>query len=119
MRFNHLYPPFDNPAIRRMVVSAIDQREFMDAVAGAAPELIKTGVGLFVPGTPLASDVGIDQMQSSKDAAKLKAALDAAGYKGERVVLLAASDFPVIDALAHGGRRSAEAHRLQCRLPVA
>ena len=37
MRFNCLYPPFDNPAIRRIVLSAIDQREFMEAVAGADP----------------------------------------------------------------------------------
>ena len=59
MRFNCLYPPFDNPAIRRIVLSAIDQRAFMDAVAGADPELIRTGIGLFVPGTPLASDVGV------------------------------------------------------------
>ncbi len=62
MRFNELYPPFDNPAIRRVVLSAIDQREFMQAVAGAEPELIRTGIGLFVPGTPLASDVGLDTM---------------------------------------------------------
>ena len=64
------------------------------------PELIKTGIGLFVPGTPLASDVGVAMMQGPKDPAKLKAELAAAGYKGEKVVLLAASDFPVISALA-------------------
>ena len=75
----------------------------MEAVAGADPELIKTGIGLFVPGTPLASDVGVSMMQGPKDPAKLKAALAAAGYKGEKVVLLAASDFPVISALAQVG----------------
>src|SRR5262249_19219200 len=93
MRFNCLYPPFANPAIRRVVLSAIDQREFMEAVSGAAPDLIRTSVGLFVPGTPLASTVGVDMMQGTKDPAKLKADLAAAGYKGEKVVLLAASDF--------------------------
>ena len=99
MRFNELYPPFDKPAIRRVVLSAIDQREFMQAVAGAEPDLIKTGIGLFVPGTPLASTVGIDTLQGANDPAKLKAELTAAGYQGERVVLLGASDFPVINAL--------------------
>ena len=39
-------------------------------------------------------------MQGPKDPAKLKSELAAAGYKGEAVVLLAASDFPVISALA-------------------
>src|SRR5438132_10460293 len=47
LRFNHLYPPFDNPAIRRVVLSAMDQKEVMTAVAGAEPSLIKTDVGLF------------------------------------------------------------------------
>jgi peptide/nickel transport system substrate-binding protein len=103
MRFNCLYPPLDNAAIRRIVLSAIDQREFMQAVAGADPELIRTGIGLFVPGTPLASDVGISMMRGPKDPDKLKAELTAAGYKGEKVVLLAASDFPVIAALAQVG----------------
>ena len=103
MRFNCLYPPFDKPAIRRIVLSAIDQREFMEAVAGADPGLIRTRIGLFVPGTPLASDVGVSMMQGPKDPAKLQAELAAAGYKGEKVVLLAASDFPVISALAQVG----------------
>ncbi len=37
LRFNHLHPPFDNAAIRRVVVAAIDQKEIMEAVAGAEP----------------------------------------------------------------------------------
>ncbi len=37
LRFNHLHPPFDNAAIRRVVVAAIDQKEVMEAVAGAEP----------------------------------------------------------------------------------
>ena len=37
LRFNHLFPPFDNAAIRRVVVAAMDQKEIMEAVAGAEP----------------------------------------------------------------------------------
>ena len=37
LRFNHLLPPFDNAAIRRVVVAAMDQKEIMEAVAGAEP----------------------------------------------------------------------------------
>ena len=32
----------------------------MAAVAGAEPSLIKTDLGLFVPGTPMASKVGVE-----------------------------------------------------------
>jgi len=100
LRFNQLLPPFNNPAIRRAVLSAMDQKEIMTAVAGAEPTLIKTDVGLFVPGTPMASDVGVGITRGPKDLDKIKKDLAAAGYKGERVVVLAASTIPVIFAEA-------------------
>jgi len=100
LRFNHLNPPFDNPAIRRVVVAAIDQKEIMEAVAGADPSLIKTDVGIFVPGTPMASTVGVEVTRGPKDYNKLKQDLIAAGYKGEKVVILAASTIPTIWAEA-------------------
>jgi len=100
LRFNQLFPPFDNAAVRRVVLSAMDQKEVMTAVAGAEPSLIKTDVGLFVPGTPMASDVGVEITRGSKDLDKIKTDLSAAGYNGERVVVLAASTIPVIFAEA-------------------
>ena len=103
LRFNHLFPPFDNPAIRRVVVSAMDQKEVMEAVAGAVPEIIKTDVGMFVPGTPMASTVGVEITRGPKDYEKLKKDLIAAGYKGEKVVILAASTIPAIYAMAQVG----------------
>jgi len=100
LRFNHLFPPFDNPAIRRVALAAIDQKEVMEAVAGADPSLIKTDVGIFVPGTPMASTVGVETMRGPKNYDKLKQDLIAAGYKGEKVVILAASTIPTIWAEA-------------------
>jgi peptide/nickel transport system substrate-binding protein len=100
MRFNHLLPPFDNAAIRRVVVSAIDQREIIEAYAGAVPSLIKTDVGIFVPGTPMASTVGVENTRGPKDLNKIKADLTAAGYKGEKIVVLAATTLPNIWAEA-------------------
>jgi peptide/nickel transport system substrate-binding protein len=100
LRFNHLFPPFDNAAIRRVVLSAIDQQEVITAVAGAEPNLIKTDIGLFVPGTPMASDVGVAITRGPKDLDKIKRDLADAGYRGERVVILAASTIPTIFAEA-------------------
>jgi len=100
LRFNHLYPPFDNVAIRRIVVAGIDQKEVMEAVSGAEPSLYKTDVGLFVPGTPMASTVGVEVTRGPKDYAKLKQELAAAGYKGEKIVVLAATTIPTIWAEA-------------------
>ena len=103
MRFNQLFPPFDNAAIRRVVLSAVNQQDAMDAVAGADPSLVKVPNGLFANGTPMASDAGLDAMKRIADPAKLKQALAQAGYKGERVVILAASNFPTINAMAEVG----------------
>ena len=50
LRFNFLYPPFDNPAIRRAALQAVNQRDFMTAVAGeAGPDVINDHVGYFAP----------------------------------------------------------------------
>jgi peptide/nickel transport system substrate-binding protein len=100
LRFNHLFPPFDNAAVRRVVVAAIDQSEIMEAVAGAEPELIKTDVGLFVPGTPMANTVGVEITRGPKNYDKLKQELATAGYKGEKIVILAATTIPIIWAAA-------------------
>ena len=100
LRFNHLYPPFDKPAVRRAVLSAINQKDVITAFAGAAPELMKTDVGLFVPGTPLASDVGVEITRGTTNYAKVKQDLAAAGYEGEKIVVLAATTIPSIWAEA-------------------
>jgi peptide/nickel transport system substrate-binding protein len=91
LRFNQLFPPFNDPAVRRVVVAAMDQKETMEAYAGADATLIKTDVGIFVPGTPMASTVGVEHTRGPKDLEKLKKDLAATNYKGEKIVILAAS----------------------------
>ena len=49
LRFNHLYPPFDNPGIRRALLGAFSQTDMMQAVAGENPTMWKDGVGFFSP----------------------------------------------------------------------
>jgi len=88
MRFNHLYPPFNNPAIRRALLGAIDQAEVMNAVAGTDRANWHDRVGLFSPGSPLANEAGIDVMSGPRDYEKVKRALAEAGYRGESVVVL-------------------------------
>src|SRR5438128_3008078 len=88
LRLNHLQPPFDNPAIRRALLGAIDQSAFMTAVAGDDPAYQSSPIGFFAPGTPMASDVGLNVFRGPREMAKVKADLKAAGYNGEKVVLL-------------------------------
>jgi len=100
MRFNFLQPPFNNPAIRRVLLGAVDQADFMTAVATEDKSMWYTPDGFFCPGTPMASDVGLAQLTTPRDYTKVKAALKAAGYNNEKVVLLAATDFPVLKAMS-------------------
>ncbi len=100
LRFNHLFPPFDNPAIRRALLGGIDQVEFMQAAAGDDRALWKDRVGVFCPGAPMANEAGIEALAGKRDLDKVKRDLAAAGYKGERIAVLGASDYPQTNALA-------------------
>jgi peptide/nickel transport system substrate-binding protein len=92
MRVNHLQPPFDNPAVRRALLGAIDQEAFMMAVAGGDPAYRHAPLGYFTPDTPMASESGLDVFRGQRDYDKVKRDLKAAGYKGEKVVLLVPAD---------------------------
>jgi peptide/nickel transport system substrate-binding protein len=92
IRFNQLYPPFDNPKLRRALLPAIDQAAFMAAVVGDQTELAKTGVGVFTLGGPMASTAGMDVLTGPRDVAKAKQLVADSGYKGEKIVLMAPTD---------------------------
>jgi peptide/nickel transport system substrate-binding protein len=100
IRFNSIQPPFDNVKLRRALLPAIDQSEFMAAVMGNERDLARTGVGVFGLGTPLANGAGLEALTGPRDPALAKKLVAESGYKGERVVLLSPSDFPVVQALA-------------------
>lgn len=96
LRLNHLQPPFNNPAVRRVILLAIDQEECMNAVCGGDPQVERGSIGFFPNNSPMASDVAGKVLKGPKDFGKLKQELTAAGYKGERAVFLAAQDVPRI-----------------------
>lgn len=98
LRFNQLHPPFDNPAIRRAVLPALSQADYAMAVAGEDRAHWRDGVGVFTPGTPLATDTGLEVLTAPRDLDRAKRALEAAGYRGERVVVLVPSDQAVLKA---------------------
>ena len=91
MRFNHLHAPFDNPAIRRALLGAVDQADVMMVVAGTDGARWHDRVGLFGPGSPMANEAGIEVMTGPRDYAKVKHDLAAAGYRGEPITVLAVS----------------------------
>jgi peptide/nickel transport system substrate-binding protein len=99
LRFNQTLPPFDNPKMREAVLSLVNQKDYMQAVAGD-PKNWKTCVALFICGTPLATEAGADALKKAPDLARAKALIAEAGYKGEKIVILDATDQPIVHAQA-------------------
>lgn len=100
IRFNQLHPPFDNPAIRRALLPAIQQSLYMTAVMGRNKEYWKDNVGFYLPGTPYVSDTGMSNLGGPPDYAKAKAALAAAGYKGEKIVFVVPTDLHALNSMS-------------------
>jgi peptide/nickel transport system substrate-binding protein len=100
LRMNHLLPPFDNPAIRRALWPALSQADFMTAVVGDDRAAWRDRIGFFAPGTPMASEEGLEALTRPRDLDRARRELQDAGYRGERVVVLTPSDYPRINTLA-------------------
>lgn len=100
IRFNQLHPPFNNPAIRRALLGAVSQEDTVTAVMGTDRKMWNVPAGFFCPGTVMASKVGLEVFETPRDMDKVRRELKAAGYNGEKVVLLAATDFPVLKAMS-------------------
>jgi peptide/nickel transport system substrate-binding protein len=100
LRFNHLQPPFNNPEIRRALLPGIDQQAVVTAVVGDQAQFGHVPVGFFTVGGPMANDAGLQALTSPRDPAEVRKRLAAAGYKGERIVMLAPSDLPAINAMS-------------------
>jgi peptide/nickel transport system substrate-binding protein len=92
MKMNNLQPPFNNAAIRRALLGAVVQSDYMTAIAGEDRSMWRDGVGIFTPSTDMASDAGMEVLNSPRDMAKVRAAIKEAGYNNEKTVLLAPSD---------------------------
>ncbi len=99
MRLNFLQPPFNNPAARRALFQALNQSDFMEAASAGDPQMYTVPSGYFPPGTPMASGAGMEAIPAKPDYVAAKQALEAAGYKGEKVVLLHATDLVSVKTL--------------------
>lgn len=103
MRLNHLHPPFDDPAVRRALLMAVDQRDYMRAVVGdgeaGRPQPWGVCESVYTCGSAFETAAG-NELLRLRSVEQAAAALRASGYKGERAVVLAPSDYPQINALS-------------------
>jgi len=95
-RFNTLIPPFDNVEIRRAVIMAMGQSDYMSAALGDQ-KYWKTCYSVFPCGTAFENDVGNAVMKVG-NIETAKKALQSTDYDGTPVVILNPTDSPVISA---------------------
>src|SRR5258705_2908249 len=97
-RMNHMHPPFNDVKVRRAVLMALDQEEYMRALVGDDDAMWKPLPGYFTPGTPLYSETGGEILKGKRDLAAAKKLLAESSYKGEPVTCVVAQDQPITKA---------------------
>jgi peptide/nickel transport system substrate-binding protein len=94
-RMNHLHPPFNNVKVRRAVLAALSQEDYMRALVGDDTTLWKPLPGFFTPGTPLYTEEGGEILKGKRDLAMAKKLLAEGGYSGQPVTCVVAQDQPI------------------------
>jgi peptide/nickel transport system substrate-binding protein len=97
-RMNHLHPPFNDVRVRRAVLMALNQEEYMRALVGDDDNLWKPLPGYFTPGTPLYTEAGGEILKGKRDLDAAKKLLAESGYSGQPVTCVVAQDQPITKA---------------------
>ncbi len=100
LRFNFLHPPFNDGRIRRALLPAISQEDFMVSIVGTDQEMWRSGVGVFTPGTPLANDAGLEALAGPRSLDRAKQLLREAGYTNQPLRLIAPTDILAPSAIS-------------------
>ncbi len=99
VRFNQLYPPFNNIKMRQAVLAVVDQRDYMAAIAGD-PSNWRTCPSVYACDWEMPAPPGGEALSGPRDYDKAKRLIAEAGYNGERIVLLDPADIPQLHAEA-------------------
>lgn len=97
LRFNHLHPPFDDVRMRRAVLIAVNQDDYMRAVTGNDPSLFQICRSQYPCGTTYGSQVEGTNQSGNIDAAR--ALIKESGYAGQKAVIINPTDFASIAPL--------------------
>ncbi|MDQ1850599.1 ABC transporter substrate-binding protein [Gemmobacter fulvus] len=96
LRPNHLHPPFNHPAARQALLHLVDQEAVMRATFGN-PEYYRTCGSFFGCGTTMENDANTDWFKGGQNIERARELFQEAGYAGETVVILQATDVPFMN----------------------
>jgi peptide/nickel transport system substrate-binding protein len=97
IRPNFRLPPFDDVRARQALALLFDQSEMMEAAAGDGVKWQECHA-FTVCGGPFSTEIGSEPYRKP-NIDKARELLAAAGYKGERIVLLGTPQLPAINAM--------------------
>ncbi len=97
LRFNFLYPPFNNPKVRQAALAALTQEPFLKAQVGVK-EYYRACEAMFGCDTPYATMKGSD-VQGKGSITKARELLKSSGYNNEKIVIMKPTDLAAIAKL--------------------
>lgn len=97
LRFNHLHPPFNDVKLRRAVMAAVNQEDYMRAITGNDSSLWNICRSQFPCGTTYGTQVDLPVQKGDLEAAKKM--IQEAGYGGQKAVIINPTDFATIGPL--------------------
>ncbi|MBI3528751.1 MAG: ABC transporter substrate-binding protein [Betaproteobacteria bacterium] len=95
IRFNFLQPPFNNQKLRQALLYVVNQQDYVLGIAGDEKNG-HTCYSFFTCGTPLSSEIGAEPLKGKRDFDKAKKLIRESGYKGEKIVIISATDQPIV-----------------------
>jgi peptide/nickel transport system substrate-binding protein len=97
LRFNHLHPPFNDVRLRRAVLTAVNQEDYMRAITGNDQSAWRICKSQFPCGTTYGTEVNLPVQKGDLEAAK--GMIKEAGYNGQKAVIINPTDFATIGPL--------------------
>ncbi|MDR3535570.1 MAG: ABC transporter substrate-binding protein [Acetobacteraceae bacterium] len=91
-RVNAAFPPFNDPAVRRVLWQIVDQEAVLQAIGIPEKYRLNTCLSFWMCGTPLETKAGSEVARYSLDAAR--EALKKTAYKGEPVIIMELGNSP-------------------------
>lgn len=98
MRFNQLFPPFDNVKVRQAVAHAVNQKDYLAAAYGD-PHYWRECYAFWVCGSANGTEAGSEAYRKP-DLDLARTLLKEGGYKGEPVILIGGSDIPAYQQMS-------------------
>jgi peptide/nickel transport system substrate-binding protein len=97
LRFNHLHPPFNDVRLRRAVLAAVNQEDYMRAVMGDERSSWRICRSQYPCGTTYGAEVDLPVQKGDLETAKKM--IKEAAYDGQKAVIINPTDFPTIGPL--------------------